>query len=219
MHPQLVPSPNTQSAALIGAEWAAEMVKRAAWGGDGAAGALLHGAAAVVTARHRRSFRTVRDPAARCCVGGHVSFREEYTMTTGWPSRPAPDPRLLAACLAFGLFAASPVLAQGGGGGAGSGSASGATSGMGTAGQGSAGQSGQASQGRQATPGPGPQTGQAAEGQPSRERVQQRERAAGVAAEPERREEQLRDLNDIARQVAPSVPAPAPGVEGNGARR
>jgi hypothetical protein len=77
----------------------------------------------------------------------------------------------------------------------------------------------QQGQGEQATPGPGPQSGQAAEGQPPRNQVEQQERATGVAPAPERREEQLRDLNELSRQLAPSNPVPAPGVGGDGARR
>ena len=130
-------------------------------------------------------------------------------MTSGCPHRTAPSPRLLAAWLSLGLLAASPVLAQGGGT---------AGPGQNPGGQGSAGQSGQASQGRQATPGPGPQAGQAVD-DPSRARMLERQRAADVAAEPERRQEQLRDLNEISRQIAPSNPVPAPGVGGDGARR
>ena len=47
-----------------------------------------------------------------------------------------------------------------------------------------------------------------------RARVEQQLRASGVAAPPEREREQLRDLNEVSRQIAPSNPVPAPGVEG-----
>lgn len=130
-------------------------------------------------------------------------------MTFGWPLRFVPGPFLLAACLSLGPLAASPVLAQGAGGGT-------AATGQNPAGQGSAGQPGQ---GRPATPGPGPRPGLGRDDQRSRAQLLEEERAAGAAAAPERRQEQLQDLNDIARQIAPSVPVPAPGVEGGGAAR
>jgi hypothetical protein len=51
-----------------------------------------------------------------------------------------------------------------------------------------------------------------------REQVQQRLEAAGVAPHPAREREQLQELNDISRQIAPGVPVPAPAVEDGGRR-
>ncbi len=125
-------------------------------------------------------------------------------MTLGWPSRHAPGRRLIAVCLCLGLLAASSAtLAQGGGAST-------------TARPGEA-QRGQ--EGPQSTPGQGPAPGQAAQDQPPRNQVEQREHTTGVARPPELDREQLRDLNEISRQIAPSNPVPAPGAGGSNARR
>jgi hypothetical protein len=57
------------------------------------------------------------------------------------------------------------------------------------------------------------QGGQSSGGGSQRERIEQRLREAGVAAPPEQEREQLRDLNAITREIAPSAPVPAPEVE------
>jgi hypothetical protein len=46
-----------------------------------------------------------------------------------------------------------------------------------------------------------------------REQTLQRLREAGIARPQEHRAEQLEDLNEISRQLAPDVPVPAPEIE------
>lgn len=134
-------------------------------------------------------------------------------MTPDWLPRAVLGPTLLAACLSAAVLATPPALAQDGGG---SGAARAADGGSpASTGQGSGGQPGQAQPGPTHT---GRQLGHAVD-DPSRARMLEQERAAGVAAPAGQRREQLQDLNEIARQIAPSVPVPAPGLEGSGSGR
>ena len=82
-------------------------------------------------------------------------------------------------------------------------------------GPGSGGQQGQAQPGPTGT---GPLPGLAADDPPRPDLVEQ-QRAAGVAPPTEHLREQLQDLNEISRRLAPSVPVPAPRAEGAGADR
>lgn len=131
--------------------------------------------------------------------------------------RAAFGPILLAACLSAAVLGTPPALAQGGGesGAARPADGTGAPGSPAVTGQGSGGRPGQALPN---PPGPGPQPGLAVDDLPRPELLEQ-QRAAGVAAPAEQRREQLQDLNEIARQIAPSVPVPAPGLEGAGPSR
>lgn len=131
--------------------------------------------------------------------------------------RTAFGPTLLAACLWAAALATLPAMAQGGGGGdtARAAGGTGAPGSQAATGQGSGGRPGQAQPG---PPGTGPQPGLAVDDPPPHQQLEQA-RAADVAAPTEQRREQLQDLNEIARQIAPSVPVPAPGLEGAGPSR
>lgn len=126
----------------------------------------------------------------------------------------APGPAFLAVGLWALMAAISPASAQGGGGSGAAGN-TGASSNPATTGQGSGGQPGQAAPD---TVGPGPRPGLAAD-RPSPQEALEQARDAGVAAPPEQRQQQLQDLNEISRRLAPSVPVPAPGLEGGGPTR
>jgi hypothetical protein len=65
---------------------------------------------------------------------------------------------------------------------------------------------------REAAPPPGPIRGGMRQPEP-RASVQERERAAGVATPSEQEQRELRELNDLSRQLAPpGTPVPAPQV-------
>lgn len=99
---------------------------------------------------------------------------------------------LAAACLSLALLVAPAALAQSGGGGREIAPTTGATV------------PGASARGTGDTP---------------RERVLDRLREADLTRSPEQEREQLRDLNALSRELAPSAPVPAPRVEEEGAAR
>lgn len=116
---------------------------------------------------------------------------------------PTAAPRRLLLVGGLGLLA-RPALAQGGGGGTGSGAGGGSAGGA-------SGMSGATREGGQQPASPGPS------GEGQRARTERQLRDAGVEAPPEQREQQLRDLNEISRQLSPpGTPVPAPEVDRSG---
>lgn len=145
--------------------------------------------------------------------------------------------RLLALASCLGLLAAPAVLAQSGGGtgssqgGTGAASSGATTTGNtgGTAGGGAGSGAAASSQDPNLPPSVPPTTvvplpgdtgtervwlGGPGEpgGQTQQDQIREQMREAGVAAPTEVREEQLEELNAITREIAPSVPIPAPSV-------
>lgn len=93
------------------------------------------------------------------------------------------------------------------GGGAAPGGGGGGAAGIdgGSAGQGNTGQAGQ-----------GQEPGQARAGSTPRERIELQREQRSAAPSSERARDQLQDLNELSRQLAPSNPVPAPDVGGRG---
>jgi hypothetical protein len=177
-------------------------------GGGGAAGGSAGGAAGGAT-------------SGTGAAGGTPGGATSGTGTAGTAAGTGRGGGTTSGTAAPGATGPSAAVPPGGGSSPGGGTAG---TGPGSAGQGSAtAQPGQAPQGQG-------QQGQAQQGQPSpgqaqaggrtpRERIetQQQERAAAPSSERDR--EQLRELNEISRQLAPGAPVPAPGVGNSGGSR